>query len=73
MQHEAQGWAKAEGFPSRQGDPLCGQKRDELRFPTIRSPATRRASLKETTLLGAGKDSPESSGPGGGPTSGFEA
>ena len=28
---EAQGWGKAKGFPSQQGDPLCGQKRDELR------------------------------------------
>ena len=59
---EMQGWVKAKGFPSWQGDPLYGQKRDELRFPRIRSPVTCQVSLEETTLLGVVFKSPVQSG-----------
>jgi hypothetical protein len=41
------GWAKAERLSVPAGRSTLWAKRDELRFPKIRSPAMRRASLRE--------------------------
>jgi hypothetical protein len=51
---EEQRWAKAARLSVPAGRSTLWAERDELRFPEVRSPATRRASLG-THILGAGK------------------